>query len=247
MTSVDAGPAAPPLRIVESMHFARWTRQLVVFAGLFLGYGGVVAPAQGQYVPAHFRDGAMPQIPIQAIGGGEVFGELAVGDTGVVTGVTTLQATPPFTDILASSVRTWRFVPAENDTEPRNAVNSKVLVGGVFRPPGLDGLPLGHALVDLGLASDETPFPIATTVPPYPPLARDSGSVLVEIRVDSRGDVADVRTIRSSPPFDEPAMAAARGWKFRPARRSGRSIDAIAYIIFAFRQPVIVTPGRGSE
>jgi hypothetical protein len=59
--------------------------------------------------------------------------------------------------------------------------------------------------------------------------------------------VADVKTIRSSPPFDGPAMAAARGWKFRPARRAGRSIDAIAYIIFAFRQPVIVTPGRGSE
>ncbi len=72
-------------------------------------------------------------------------------------------------------------------------------------------------------------------------------TVLVEVRVDAGGGVADAKVIRSAPPFDEPARDAARRWTFRPTRVHGASVARLAYIVFAFRQPITVTPGTGSE
>jgi TonB family protein len=221
-------------------------------------YGAVVVLAvQGGFAAAQFHDGALPQIPIQAIGGGEVRFELTVSSSGVVSAVKTLRATPPFTDAMGNAVRGWLFRPAEEETEPksgkpadpkpRRPVESKVLVVGIFRAPTLNAPTFGEPPMDVASASSETPFPLASVMPSYPLLARENGIVLVEVRVDPGGGVADVKVIRSAPPFDEPARDAARRWTFRPARVSGRSVAGLAYIVFAFRQPITVIPGRGSE
>ena len=239
------------------MQLVRRARQLTVYATFILAYSVIIAQAQDRFVPARYRDGALPQIPVQALGGGEVLLELTVSSSGAVNAVRALRATPPFTDTLAQAVRKWRFVPAEEGTESepgrpgepalRRVVDSKVLVAGLFRPPTLNTPTLGELPTDLASASDETPFPVATVMPAYPPLARDSGIVLVEVHVDPRGDVVDAKAIRSAPPFDEPAIDAARRWKFRPARLHGRSVDTLAYIVFAFRQPVTVLPKKSSK
>ena len=239
------------------MHFVRCARQVIVYAAFVVAYIAIVALAQARFVPAHYRDGALPQIPFQALGGGEVFLELTVTSTGGVSAVRILRATPPFTETLSQAVRGWRFVPAEEEMEPeaarpgapalQRAVDSRILVAGLFRPPTLNTPTLGEPPADVALASDETPFPLTTVMPAYPPLARDSGTVLVEAHVDLRGDVVEAVAIRSAPPFDAPAIDAARRWKFRPARLHGRSIDTLTYIVFAFRQPVTVVQGRGSE
>ena len=75
-------------------------------------------------------------------------------------------------------------------------------------------------------------------MPRYPPLAREGGTVIVEVRVDSVGAVFDAKAVRRAPPFDELALAAARQWTFRPARVGVTAVDTLAYIVFAFRQPV---------
>jgi len=219
--------------------------------------GAIVALAQDRFVPARYRDGAPPQLPIRALGGGEVWLELTVSSVGAVSSVRVLRATPPFTEALAQAVRPWRFAPAEDAVDPapgradeparRRPVDSKVLVAGLFRPPTLNTPTLGETPRDLASASDEIPVPLATVMPGYPPLARDSGIALVEVEVDSRGDVVDARAIRPSPPFDGPAVEAARQWKFRPARLHGSPVDMLAYIAFGFRQPVTIVPQRGAE
>ena len=217
----------------------------------------VALAAQGRFVPAQYRDGALPLIPVQAIAGGEVFSELAVSSSGVVSAVRTLRATPPFTDAMSNAVRSWRFRPAEEEGEPepgkpvdptrRKLVDSRVLVVGIFRPPTLNTPTVGEPPKDVASASDDTPFPLATVMPLYPPLARDAGIVLVEVRIDPRGGVVDAKAIRSAPPFDGPALDASRRWTFRPARVRGTSIAKLAYLVFAFRQPITVTPRNGSE
>ena len=221
-------------------------------------YGAVAAlAAQSGFVPARYRDGALPPIPIRAIGGGEAFLELTVTSRGVVRAVRTLRATPPFTEAMSNTVRSWQFHPAEGEIEPepgqpvdpkpRRPVESKVLVVGIFRPPTLNTPTLGEPPKDVASPSNETPFPLATVMPLYPPLARENGIVLVEVRVDAGGGVADAKVIRSTPPFDEPTRDAARRWTFRPARVHGTSVVGLAYIVFAFRQPITVTPREGSE
>jgi TonB family protein len=86
--------------------------------------------------------------------------------------------------------------------------------------------------------SDEIPFPTTTIVAPYPATALGDGMVLVEVQVEPGGTAANARVVRSAPPFDGPALAAARQWRFRPARLHGQPIATLAYILFGFRQPI---------
>jgi TonB family protein len=212
-----------------------------------------LAIAQTPAVPAQYVDGALPSIPFQATGGGEVVLELAVDSRGSVTAVRTLRATPPFTEGFSQAARGWRFVPAQADvpaggTAPagatsRIAVASKVIVAAEIRPPSINTPTLGEPPTEVAPASPDAIFPSRTAMPPYPPLAREGGSVLVEVRVDSQGRVVDAKAVRRAPPFDEPALAAARQWTFRPASVSRSGVDTLAYIMFGFRQPVTTGPG----
>jgi TonB family protein len=62
--------------------------------------------------------------------------------------------------------------------------------------------------------------------------------VLVEARVDGAGAVVGLKVMRSAPPFDEPAIDAARQWTFRPARLRGKPVTSLVYIMFGFQSPV---------
>ncbi len=200
------------------------------------------------FSPARLRGGSVPPLPVLATGGGEVLLELSVGRDGRVTAVTPLRTTPPFADLMVAAVRGWQFLPAEIETDPepgrpatprpRQAVGSKVLAIGAFRPPALEGPTLGEAPKDIAPPSDEVPFPLATRLPAYALMARSPGVVLVEVQVGVDGRVIDAVVVQSAPPFDDLAKAAAREWTFRPARFRGRAVATRAYIVFGFAEPV---------
>jgi TonB family protein len=208
------------------------------------------------FSPARLRTGDVPPLPALAVGGGEVFLELAVSREGRVTAVTPLRRTPPFTDAVLTAVREWEFSPAGEDVsrpeargEPSSPppVTSKVLVGGIFRPPALLGPTLGQAPEDVGTGSPETPFPLTTSIPPYPPTAYGGGTVLLEVLVDRSGTVAGVRVVRSAPPFDGAAAETVKDWKFRPARVRGQPAAVFAYIMFGFPVPVGIRREPGAD
>jgi TonB family protein len=75
--------------------------------------------------------------------------------------------------------------------------------------------------------------------------ARTEGTVVIEARVDATGHVVKAEAVRSSPPFDSPALDAARSWTFRPGRGAGAPASTYAYLIFIFRQPIF-GPTSGS-
>lgn len=213
---------------------------------------GIVVPAQEAFSPARYRAGAVPALPPMAVGGGQVLLELAVDREGGVMAVTPLRTTPPFTDRVADAVRNWEFLPAEENVtrpsgragqhESRTAVESKVLVAAIFRPPAVNAPTLGERPKDVAPASNETAFPVTTIVPPFPPLAFGSGVVLVEARVDRDGRVAEAAVIHSAPPFDGAARAAVLEWRFRPARVQGKRVSTFVYILLGFPVPVGSAP-----
>ena len=215
-----------------------------------LVFQAVTSPAPSVPVPARYRGGVLPPIPIRALGGGEVSLEVSVSRDSVVTGIKVLRATPPFTDALSTAVQGWQFTPAEQDVEPvpgappvsptpRERVDSTVLVAGIFRPPALNAPTLGEPPKDVaGPSSLETPYPLSTTMPLYPPRALASGVVLIEVRVAPGGDVAEAKVVTSAPPFDQPALDAALRWTFRPGRVRGLAVPKLAYLVFGFPQPV---------
>ncbi len=48
--------------------------------------------------------------------------------------------------------------------------------------------------------------------------------------------------VRSRSGFDIAAVNAARRWRFRPATRDGQPVRSVAYLVFGFREPVVVLP-----
>jgi len=62
---------------------------------------------------------------------------------------------------------------------------------------------------------------------------------MIETTIDTGGQPTANKILRSSPAFDEAALAALRQWRFRPARVGGSSTPTLAYVIVGFRQPAL--------
>jgi TonB family protein len=61
----------------------------------------------------------------------------------------------------------------------------------------------------------------------YPPGAREAGVqglVVVELKIDENGNVADAKILKSVPMLDEAALAAVRQWRFAPSTIDGRPV-----------------------
>lgn len=214
-------------------------------------------PSDEPFTPARMRGGGAPALSPMALGGGQVFLELAVGTNGSVTNATPLRTTPPFTNLVTTAVRGWQFEPARevvpppaerpNDPPIRRTIPSTVLVAAVYRAPSLLTPTLGEAPKDVAQPAAETPFPAGTAVPQYPIQARAGGVVVVEVRLDRSGSIAETKVVRSAPPFDDAALNAVRQWSFRPARHANRPAPAFAYAILGFPEPVgpATGPARG--
>jgi TonB family protein len=229
-------------------------RRALILAGIgamavLIGPGTV--RAQGQFAPARYIAGEPPGVWVEAVSGGEVFVEVAVTKAGHAGAVTALRAAPGFTEYVLATLRDWRFQPAFQMGAAVSAdgvriapgpTQSKVLVACVFRPPVLIGPTFGEPSRDVRVAPDDVAFPMSTVTPPYPPLALADATVVVEVTVGITGNVLSASAVRSVPGFDEAALAAARQWKFRPARIHRLLEETLAYIVFVFRRPVTFVP-----
>lgn len=200
--------------------------------------------AQQRYTPARLMSGAPPGLAPMAVGGGQAIVELTIDASGNVDKVRTVRSTPPFTQMLLDRVGGWRFAPATDDPigrddlpERRHTLASKVIVAAVYRAPALQGPTQGEHPVDVAAPSADVAFPSLTPEPVFPVDAQFGGVVMIEARVDASGAVTVARVIRSAPRFDGAALAAARQWRFRPARIGGRT-ESNAYLIFGFPQPI---------
>ncbi len=187
--------------------------------------------------PPIYRSGALPILPVTAVGGGEVLLDVTVSSRGMVTAVTPLRETPPFTELFAEAVGGWTFRPARDLGLPSP---SHVMVAVLVRPPALT-VPstLGEPPRDVAVARADLPVPVTEIPPARPPRALRSGVVLIEARIDTGGRVTRVHVARSAPPYDAAAEDAAWQWKFRAARLRGTPVPSIGYIVFGF--PEIVT------
>ncbi|HSB61999.1 MAG TPA: hypothetical protein VLI67_09780 [Vicinamibacteria bacterium] len=186
--------------------------------------------------PARLDRWSLGDRPPLAQGGGEVLIELAVSAAGAVTGARILRDTPPFTEMLRRASMAWTFTPA---TDGGQAVASRVLLAGLFRPPVLQNVPtIGEPPREAGEPSAEVAFPSRLVPPAYPPTAIGDALVLLEASVSPEGLVRETRVLRPAPGFDGAADEAARQWRFRSARRGGAAAASRAYLVFGFRQPV---------
>jgi TonB family protein len=89
----------------------------------------------------------------------------------------------------------------------------------------------------------DIPPPAPTTprvAPPRPPEAEAAGAggaVVLEIRVDESGSVADAKILRSIPLLDEAALAAVRQWRYEPTVVDGRPVPVKMTVTVDFGPP----------
>ena len=213
-------------------------RLLKRFASIVLAVVTAVAVfAQADIEPARFVGGSIPRMPPLAASGGDVVLSVEVSSSGAAGAVDVLRSTPPFTDPVVAAVRTWRFSPALDSM--RKPMDTRVLVDAVISAPSLNVPTVGTPPKDVSTPDTRVPFPAQSSAPTFPVNARSEGTVLVETRVDRTGRVVGVTAVRSSPPFDDAAMDAARSWTFRPAQDAAAPPSTYAYVLFVFRQPVM--------
>jgi protein TonB len=88
-------------------------------------------------------------------------------------------------------------------------------------------------------AFDEPPVLDKFIEPIYPEYAKQNqieGTVQLEVTVSASGGVDKARVIESSDRmFDEPALAAVREWRFKPARKDGKKVRATVMVPVQFR------------
>lgn len=87
---------------------------------------------------------------------------------------------------------------------------------------------------------DAPPAPRRRIRPKYPEEARrrgEQGDVTVELAVDARGTVTDVKVVASCgfADLERAAVAAARSATFRPAKRGHKAVPAVARLTLTFR------------
>ena len=83
----------------------------------------------------------------------------------------------------------------------------------------------------------EPPEIIATAEAVYPANAVNWGTVVLRVTIGAKGEIEDVKVVRSFPGFDEQALSSIQQWKFRPARLDGKPIRSAIPVAFSFSQP----------
>lgn len=91
-----------------------------------------------------------------------------------------------------------------------------------------------------GAVVEAVPSEICCPPPDYPDSARRrglEGEALVEFIVLPDGTCGEVRLVEcsGSPRFGEAAVSAVRKWRYRPAVRDGKAVEAVVRVRFVFR------------
>jgi TonB family protein len=104
-------------------------------------------------------------------------------------------------------------------------------------PPGsADAAFGGLAPVRVG-GNVKTPTKIKDVRPVYPPeafAAGISGMVILEVVIDTSGNVETAKVLRSIPMLDQAALDAVRGWQFTPTQLNGAAVPVIMTVTVNF-------------
>lgn len=150
---------------------------------------------------------------------------------------------PPEPDAVAvradDAVRPTALRPPEPEPpEPSPAERPPALVPVPAAPSAPPAPPAVAAPVQARV--DAPPTPRKSIKPKYPEGARrrgEQGDVVLELAVDARGGVADVKVVGGCgfAELEHAAVSAARRARFRPARRGGANVPSSARLTLTFR------------
>lgn len=120
-----------------------------------------------------------------------------------------------------------------------DAETTSTQIAAAVPPPPLPTRPRPPAPVRVGSGSF-SPRLLTRVEPVYPPqalAAHVEGMVIVEVRVDATGKVAEAKVLRSIPLLDQAALDAVRQWVYAPMCFAGAPIPYIFTVTVPFTLP----------
>ena len=162
---------------------------------------------------------APPKPPVQAIGSSVVILEGVVGSEGRLTNVHVLQGLTPFVQPSVDAIKEWSFAP---ELVPRSTS-----VTFLYRARTL----LPDKPYEFAVRSPCCAVSTYIVDPGYPPNSIGEGSVIMQVRINARGLVESVDTIRPEPSLTEVAVQAVRRWRFTSNKPSS------AIVVISFLRP----------
>ena len=141
---------------------------------------------------------------------------------------------PPFISAALDAVTHWRFKPSSQAHASRTSITF------VFRPRSIERVPLPVKMTGAQIARpDRPPLPLEIFDPGYPPMSVAEGAVVLELSVDAKGGVVEVRPIVDIPSLTGAVEMEAKSWKFSPAMAGGKPVSGNAIVVISFVHPAL--------
>jgi hypothetical protein len=162
-----------------------------------------------------------------------------IDETGKVQKVEVRRDVACLTSLAVQAVEEWKFSPATFAGKP---IAARMPVAVVFRPPSpfCDPVPL-PALIPQSEAAIQAEFQPAEVLhaafPGYRSrgLANAAGAVVLDVALNTKGEVEEVKALRELAPFTDEARDVVKDWRFMPATFNGHRVRS--KIVLAFETP----------
>jgi TonB family protein len=199
--------------------------------------------AQQTYAPPEVISAGDAYAPYQILTDGLFVLDVRLNEDGAIQRIEALRDPGSMLGAAKTSLRGWKFQPASEDGKPKA---SRLTVAFLYRPtsyigvrpvPPKDFVPvIPHDQSDEG--SEYVPVGILSfAYPDYPVNSVAWGSVVVQVTVDTVGDVKDVNLLHRMATFNGFALDALKKWRFRAATFRGKPVTSKIAIAFIFHTP----------
>jgi Trypsin-like peptidase domain/Gram-negative bacterial TonB protein C-terminal len=203
------------------------------------------APASPQHSTGHQSSQPVPlslvaaSYPTGVFSGADVVLDAAVDSSGKLADPRILRGENPFLEKVLAAVHTWTFQPPPSGELAATRISVVFQFSGSFTSASA---PQRHTYVEqLAGASERGPQPLVDPEPDFPSAKLAEGSVTLCEQVDSRGQLDSIEVLGDSQSLSAPAVAAARQWRFAPARHAGADTISEVIVVVIFRPSALST------
>jgi hypothetical protein len=178
--------------------------------------------------------------PTGVFAGADVVLDAAVDSTGKLADLRILRGENPFLEKVLAAVHTWTFQPA---TSAENLLATRISIVFQFSASFTSAsVRQPHTYIEQMIGAPErSAQPLVDPEPDFSSVKLAEGSVILCEQVDSHGQLDSIEVLRDSQSLSTLTVAAARQWRFAPARHAGVDTNSEVIVVVIFRPSAVST------
>jgi TonB family protein len=169
---------------------------------------------------------------------GVVILEAKADEQGNVVDARVLRSAAGLDGAAVDAVKQWKYEPMIIDGKPRKViftvtVRFSLKDGGTLK--ALDAFSRGAVRAEKDIQPPKLIKEVAPIYPEAARLAQVQGVVILGVKTDEQGRVADTVVLRSIPLLDQAAMDAVKQWIYEPFLRDGKAVPVVFTVTVRFQ------------